>query len=184
MLWTTTLLGSIIGNAQISSDGTSVVVLHNLREQGVVTVLSVEDNGSLLFQKESNFFTPFSPPNLVTVDGLDIVYWSESTDDGYADTGIIFHMDVDEPFKVVTDFLADSSTGVQPTVSADGSTLWLGGKEAHVYSWNLSGERGRAWTKQLAISKRNATARKFQDAFSMSRVVIFDLCTNLRIQHF
>lgn len=136
-------------------------MLHNLPEDGVASILSVQEDGNILSQKPGNFFSPFGPPKLVTVNNVDFVYWGESTGNGYGDVGRILHLKVEEPFNVVADFLFDSSTVVQPTISADGSTMWLGGREASLYSWKLTGDRGRVWTQQLALSRRNVTFRKF-----------------------
>lgn len=159
LMWTTSVAGSAVGNPQISSDGKSIVVLHNV-PKGMVTILDVQEDGNILAQLPGNFLSPFGPPVLVTIDGVDIMYWGESTHNGYADAGRTFHMKLEEPFNVVADFLFDSSTVVQPTVSSDGTMMWLGGKEASIYSWKLTGNEGRIWKQQLALSRRNVTFRK------------------------
>lgn len=160
LIWEAPVGGVAVGNPQISSDGKFVFVIHNLPNGGVATILNVQDSGKILLQLPGNFLSPFGPPVLVSVDGVDFIYWGESTNEGYADAGRTFHMRVEEPFSIVADFLFDSSTVVQPTVSSDGSTMWLGGKEASIYSWKLLGDQGRLWKQQLAQSRRNVTFRK------------------------
>ena len=152
--------GTVIGNPQISSNGKLVVVLHNLPTDGVVSILSVRGNGAVISRQTGSFLSPFGPSKLITVDGTDILYWGESTGSGYANYGKILHMNVEPPFDIIADFLVESSTVVSPTVSTDGRTMWLGGKNASVYSWRLLQNPGRVWKKQLPTSRRNSTFRK------------------------
>lgn len=154
------MVGTIIGSPQITSDGKHIVVLHNLPTDGFVSVLSVQDRGNVVSQKPGNFLSPFGPSKLVTVNNVDFLYWGESTDGGYANSGKVMHMKVETPFDIHADFLVESSTVVPPTLSSDGSTMWLGGKDASVYSWKVTGNRGRIWKQQLPLSRRNATFRK------------------------
>ena len=125
-----------------------------------MSVLSVVEEGEVVSQKAGNFLSPFGPSKLVPVNNADFLYWGESTDGGYANSGKVLHMKVEPPFEIHADFLVESSTVVSPTLSPDGSTMWLGGKDAYIYSWKVTGKRGRAWKRQLPLSRRNATFRK------------------------
>jgi hypothetical protein len=167
LLWTTWLVGTIIGSPQITSDGKFIVVLHNLPSDGLASVLSVREGGAVVSQKPGNFLSPFGPSKLVAVNSADFLYWGESTEGGYANAGKVMHMKVEPPFEIHADFLVESSTLVSPTLSADGSTMWLGGKDATVYSWRVTGNLGRAWKQQLPLSRRNATFRKSQTPLTL-----------------
>lgn len=172
LLWTTPLVGTVIGSPQITSDGKYIVVLHNLPSDGYASVLSVREGGAIVSQKPGNFLSPFGPPKLVSVNNADFLYWGESTDGGYANAGKVLHMKVEPPFEILADFLVDSSTLVAPTLSADGSSMWLVGKDASVYSWRVTGNQGRAWKQQLPLSRRNATFRKSK----ISLILLVSVC--------
>jgi len=158
--WSATVSGRANGMPRVNGDKTMVAMVHNddVDDRGGVGVFNLID-GSILWEHEGSPYAPFGPPS--SIDWNDVIYWGDSSLRGYSDSGSIYHLDFKSPEKVHIDFLFDSSTMTPPTIRADGEQLWLGGRDASIYSWNLVGSRrGRLWQKHVALSQRNVSFRK------------------------
>lgn len=158
LLWTQEVEGKVIGTPQVSSDGSQIVVVHNSGSTGHLTVLS--NSGEILSQ-EQELYTSFGPVTLAVVDGYETAFWADSSADGYASAGRIYQTRLNATHQIIVRYFFDSSSIVKPTISIDGTGMWIGGREASVHNWGfLPGRRGRLWKTQLPLSRRNVSFRE------------------------
>jgi hypothetical protein len=159
--WERMIPGVMTGSPVISSDGRLVVASHNVQGHGLITIISFDDEGRQIAQKSGNTSSYFGPLQSVKRYEGDFIYWGESNADGYADAGKIFSMHLGEPFSINTEFITDSATLTQLSLSVDQKRLLFAGKNASISSWKVSDDKGREWRQQLPASRRNTSFRKY-----------------------
>jgi outer membrane protein assembly factor BamB len=91
---------------------------------------------------------PFGPVSVVTkLDGSDHVYWGEAWDEGRASYGLLYRFD-SGTFGLTGLAPTSWSTITAPTLSADGSSMWLGGQGSCIHGW----PRGHSFAERPAWS--------------------------------
>mmetsp|Transcript_26546 Transcript_26546/g.53897 ORF Transcript_26546/g.53897 Transcript_26546/m.53897 type:complete len:332 (+) Transcript_26546:2401-3396(+) len=169
--WNATVKGIVTGTPQIGSGGntTTIYVTHNVNNRGYLSVFSNEGNKTTLISSDK----PFGPVTVFTFGGKDELYWGESGDSGYSDSGRVYQI---APSAWLTNSSTNditTSTIVPPVIwrgERKRSRIWLGGKSSTIHGWT----DGRplsdvpTWSKQLGKSLRNESFRKFDCRASFS----------------
>ena len=161
LLWSTSVKGTIAGTPLISSDGKSVYVIHNTHNSAVVTVLENNQGRGPIISETIDLrpMAKYGPPTLATIDGVDHVYWADAHDGGYGIGGRVHTIVSTDPATVHSERSFASSSIIPPTVSKDGKSLWLGGRDAMVHGWAENAPKP-VWAAQLNRSLRNESYRK------------------------
>jgi hypothetical protein len=156
--WSTLVQGAIEGTPLISSDGTKIFVVHNTRYWAHLTILE-STNGTIISETiDGRPMVKYGPASLVTIQGVDHLYWADAHDMGYAIGGRVYTVNSTDFTAVHSPQSFPSSTTVTPTLSRNGK-MWLGGRAATVHGWGENSTHP-LWSTQLNLSLRNASYRK------------------------
>ena len=156
--WSTLVQGAIEGTPLISSDGTKIFVVHNTPYWAHLTILE-STNGTIVSETiDGRPMVKYGPASLVTIQGVDHLYWADAHDMGYANGGRVYTVNSTDFTAVHSPQSFPSSTTVTPTLSRNGK-MWLGGRAATVHGWGENSTHP-LWSTQLNLSLRNASYRK------------------------
>jgi hypothetical protein len=157
--WSTFVQGAIEGTPLISSDGTKIFVIHNTRCWAHLTVLESTAGTIISETVDVRPMVKYGPASLVTIDGVDHLYWADAHDMGYAIGGRVYTVKSTDFTAVHSPQSFPSSTTVTPTLSKNAKLMWLGGRAATVHAWGENSTHP-LWSTQLNRSLRNTSYRK------------------------
>jgi hypothetical protein len=157
--WSTLVQGAIEGTPLISSDGMKIYVIHNTQDWAHVTVLESTSGTIISETVDVRPTVKYGPASLVTVNGVDHLYWADAHDMGYAIGGRVYTMKSTDFTAIHSPQSFPSSTTVTPTLSKNAKLMWLGGRAATVHAWGENSTHP-LWSTQLNRSLRNASYRK------------------------
>lgn len=157
MKWSILVEGIVEGTPLIGRDRSRIYVIHNTGLHAMLTVL--ESDGTLLVKlTDLQPMARYGPASMVSINGIDELYWADAHDWGYATRFRLFTIVSDSLQTNDTRSLASISM-VAPTISTDGKSIWLGGRGATVHGWDGRSLKP-AWSTRLKRSLRNESFRK------------------------